>query len=220
MDRIYLDVDGVLNAYWYSGWVQDDGGVPGVPKWAVGEASDWKQAVVDGYVMTWRPALVEQLNNLVADGLGEIVWLTTWGSRAADVVDGIAGVMGLGEWRALKSREEFWTDVEGPVDYGSWVVWPTDYHSNAVVGGAESETSLHGDVWWKTIELARDLSENPLGGGGGRVIWVDDDLGVAELAVLRAGLVGGPSEGVEVVRVCPREPWGLQIEDVLGAISM
>jgi hypothetical protein len=69
--RLYLDVDGVLNA-WYADhmWGALKEGVGGV------------------YTIKWAPAMVEELNKLDVD----LVWLTTWRDEAPETIAPLLGV--------------------------------------------------------------------------------------------------------------------------------
>lgn len=70
--RIYLDVDGVLNAVHKNfptfGW------------------ENWDRVRVNGYVITYSPDMVAALNEIAdIDGV-EFVWLTTWQENAKTLI--------------------------------------------------------------------------------------------------------------------------------------
>lgn len=92
MTRLYLDVDGVINASMPIGWGKTRDGQAG------------------GYTIRWAPAL---LNALVDLGV-EIVWTTTWQEHA---VTKLAPLLGFGsEFRYLSPPTQFvdwpWPSIE------------------------------------------------------------------------------------------------------------
>jgi hypothetical protein len=87
--RIYLDVDGVLNAVSSRapspeecGWSQDS----------------WRRERINGYMISWSTELVDALNELVADGV-EIRWLTTWCELAQQLIAPALGLKGGDSWK-------------------------------------------------------------------------------------------------------------------------
>lgn len=70
MKRLYLDVDGVVNA------------VPRSPEDLVGSWDEWHLAKCMGFWITYSPDMGRRLFELATAAGMEIVWLTTWGRRA------------------------------------------------------------------------------------------------------------------------------------------
>jgi hypothetical protein len=77
--RLLLDVDGVLNA---------------VTLRPAGVWSDWRVDEINGLPITWSPSVAGFIRGLHDRGV-EIVWLTSWGRSANDV---LGPVMGLPEF--------------------------------------------------------------------------------------------------------------------------
>lgn len=92
--RIYIDVDGVLNAFNMSKWFKLRSGA-----WE----SDYSSVIVRGYRITFNQELIDSLNEMNELENVEFVWLTTWTDNAA--ID-LAPAIGLkGDWRVLKTDD-------------------------------------------------------------------------------------------------------------------
>lgn len=85
--RIYLDVDGVLNALSKT--------TPGA--WS---PESWNAKKIRGYVIRWSSELVHILNTINERDDVEFIWLTTWGSWAKDHISPGIGINGT-QWRHL-----------------------------------------------------------------------------------------------------------------------
>lgn len=124
--KIYLDVDGVLNSLW---------------------SRENRLCVnVDGYDIWYTPEVVEYINELGQEH--EIVWLTTWGDRAAS---GIAPAIGLDSFRWLPGRDWY-------------------FNGDGCEERAGVDFSTPGFIWWKADLLAADCEP------GDEVVWIDDDI--------------------------------------------
>jgi len=90
--RVYVDVDGVINAF------------PGSPLPETWE--DWDQKIVLGYMITYSPQLLRALEELAELPDVEMVWLTTWQKHA--VVD-LCPALGLDgdKWRVIDTRDNY-----------------------------------------------------------------------------------------------------------------
>lgn len=86
MTTIYLDVDGVLNAF---------SGRP--PKNNTQWHGEWSKATVEGFPILWSHELVEAFNSLAERDDVEIKWLTTWQESAATELAPVLGLNG-GDW--------------------------------------------------------------------------------------------------------------------------
>lgn len=114
--RIYMDVDGVVNA-WYADRA-----------WGLGMESD----DVCGYVLAWSGKMVRRFGSLFLDGSSEVelIWLSGWGKDSVKVAEAIgwdfpSRVLGplSGEltfpsvyWKA----EALWEDLAGYGGYWAW----------------------------------------------------------------------------------------------------
>lgn len=88
MKRIYLDVDGCLNAV--------DAKFPSeaLSGWS---ADSWRKETVNGFPIRWSTELVDELNALVAGGV-EVHWLTTWCELAGEMIAPTLGLKGGEDW--------------------------------------------------------------------------------------------------------------------------
>lgn len=190
--RIYLDVDGVINA-WHpkigapfpekeSGWKNwnavDVGWSESVKHFFRGEVVDTGIERDYSYLIRYATELVDALNDIADLPDVEVVWLTTWGFRAVENLSPALGINGT-SWRVL-----------------------------------EKPDTHHGDAWWKSILLRDDLQKN---GNPGKIIWVDDDLGFFNDDA--APLLATISMGAEVLAIRPEQHVGLTSEDIRGIID-
>lgn len=83
--RIYLDIDGVLNA---------------LNKKFPDTWETWDRKGVMGYPIAFSPDLISSINDIADREDVEIVWLTTWQHHAAAVFSPEIGVNGQ-DWRIL-----------------------------------------------------------------------------------------------------------------------
>lgn len=91
--RVFLDVDGVLNA------------VPGGHEWW----DDWRTGRARphggmGYKITWSPRVASYIAGL--DDRSEVMWLTTWEDQANSW---ISPMLGLPEWPVAGYNTDIWT---------------------------------------------------------------------------------------------------------------
>jgi hypothetical protein len=88
--RLYLDVDGVLNAFPYLSGLDLRQG-----KFAFGSHwdDDWQRGEANGYIMTWSPSLIDAINEALAhpDGV-ELYWTTTWVDDAPELIRPLMGI--------------------------------------------------------------------------------------------------------------------------------
>lgn len=125
--RIYLDVDGVINAVSYA-----------PPTEATG-LGDWKTGKALGYTIQWSQEVIDFLNDLATREDVEIVWLTTWMDHAATDLVELTGINGA-DWYVLKTDDmhhsfgNWWKyDIivphldENPVDKVIWIDDDLDY---------------------------------------------------------------------------------------------
>lgn len=108
--RIYIDVDGVLNAFHPRKSSPEE----------IAEASgwkDWRSARIAGFVITWSVELIKELNDLASREDVEFVWLTTWRDQARYELSPILELDGQG-WRFLTDGGEatgrLWGNPGGP----------------------------------------------------------------------------------------------------------
>lgn len=109
--RIYVDVDGVLNA------LHPYGHTPA----QIAEASgweEWRSERIMGYIITWSVELIKELNNLAAREDIEFVWLTTWRGEACSKLSPILELDGQ-QWRFLTDGGEATGRLWG-VPGGAW----------------------------------------------------------------------------------------------------
>lgn len=104
--RIYLDVDGVLNALSFTN----------PPKDVVGW-DEWESKVVAGFSIQYSPQLIAELNLLSERDDVEFVWLTTWREMAGELIAPALGLKGE-NWVYLTDGKS-----AGGYSYNSWVVW-------------------------------------------------------------------------------------------------
>lgn len=136
--RIYLDVDGVLNA------VND-----GTPQWG------WEDAPVrvkaNGWSITYSPAVVSLFNELAETPGLEVFWLTTW---CHDAPTKLAPEIGLrGEtWQVV--GYDHWRDAEPKV---WWKLPAIREHLDGFTGGV---LWIDDDLIWDSAARAW-LHENP-----------------------------------------------------------
>lgn len=122
--RLYLDVDGVLNAV-----------TRRVPDWG------WERQQteeVNGYPINWSPDLIDVLNRVSkTPGLG-VYWLTTWCDDAPTMLAPVLGldgaewpVVGYEHWRDSRSGLPWWKHlaiVEHLAGFDGGVLWIDDDH--------------------------------------------------------------------------------------------
>lgn len=104
--RIYIDVDGVVNAFQTPATHGDDD-------------SEGVQEVY-GYWIRYSRNLVEKLNELHSREDVEFVWLTTWQNLAQEF---LAPALGLSEWQAVLHKDAApvaWTYYEAGVRNYWW----------------------------------------------------------------------------------------------------
>jgi len=108
--RIYIDVDGVLNAFHPRSKSPEE--IAEASGW-----SSWKSKRVNGYVITWSEELVDELNALAARDDIEFVWLTTWRDEARTQISPALLLDGH-NWRFLTDGGEatgaLWGKPNGP----------------------------------------------------------------------------------------------------------
>lgn len=190
--RIYLDVDGVINA-WHpkrgqpfpveeSGWKDwnavDVGWSETVKHFFRGEEHDTGIERDYSYLIRYATELVDALNDIADLPDVEVVWLTTWGFRAVENLSPALGINGT-SWRVLQRPEP-----------------------------------SYADSWWKSILLRDDLKKS---GTPDKIIWVDDDLLFFHDDA--APLLATISVGSEVLAVRPEQHIGLTSEDIRGIID-
>jgi hypothetical protein len=161
--RIYIDVDGVLNA------------LPrrGTTTMAISEKTGWdeyRSARINGYVITWATGLVNSLNSLAEQEDIELVWVTTWRDLARTHIAPGIGLNGQ-DWRFLTDGGEatghlwgtpgqtWWKltavrdDVrQDPVDRIIWIDDDLPLHTDAI------EWALERGVTLVTPELSYGLT--------------------------------------------------------------
>lgn len=80
--KIFLDVDGVLNAV--SKQLPDTG-------W---DLEGWFKVGVNGYTITYNTVMIDAINEISFRDDVEIIWLTTWQSNAASKISPAIGLIG------------------------------------------------------------------------------------------------------------------------------
>lgn len=95
--RVYVDVDGVLNAVTSS-----------PPAWGWGAHSD---AVVNGFPIRWSPELVEVLNEVTAAPGVEAYWLTTWEHDAPKMLAPAIGLKGE-DWPVVGTEHHYSLELQ------------------------------------------------------------------------------------------------------------
>lgn len=98
--RVYIDVDGVLNAL-PSSWHTLDEEVVG---WS---DSAWQRKLIYGYWFNWNTELIDALNDIQAAGV-EFRWLTTWCELAPEYVAPELKLAGSESWtvtQGVKHRD-------------------------------------------------------------------------------------------------------------------
>lgn len=163
--RLYLDIDGVLNASWNARkWRQDgDGDQPGYQHaWVYPEHDDF--GVHQGktgrkFRMEWNSRLIDALNSLDVD----LYWLTTWRSDALAV--GEAMGINIPGARVLHP-------LGGETTFPS-IFWKYDaiIHDQAV---SESPFIAVDDEWQHMNRMATDFLESL----GGLVVSPDSNFGI------------------------------------------
>ena len=111
--RIYIDVDGVLNAwpgdpedYLESGWSEES----------------WMFEVINGFGITWSEDLIGELNDLQEQGV-EFRWLTTWCELAQECIAPRLGLRGGDVWPlagGVLHANHKWSNQAGDQRYGWW----------------------------------------------------------------------------------------------------
>jgi hypothetical protein len=92
--HVYLDVDGVINAV--------TNAAP--PPW--GWECETSTTTVDGWPITWATDLVDRLNALADLPNVEIFWLTTWNTRAPELLAPALGINGT-DWEVLGIADQY-----------------------------------------------------------------------------------------------------------------
>lgn len=141
--RIYLDVDGVLNAVTFND----------PPQWGWDGAAI--KVVVNGWPITYSPDLVAAINEVAAiPGVG-IYWLTTWCHDAPQKLAAVIGlrgedwpVVGFDHWRS-KVHKTWWklTAIrEHLADFEGGVLWIDDdlHYDQAAVDWLRETPSVVG----------------------------------------------------------------------------
>lgn len=94
MINIYLDVDGVLNAY-----------SKNPPRTNTQWSGTWGHQMITGFPILWSFELIEEINALAKrDGI-EVKWLTTWQDSAASELSPVLGLNGE-EWSFFETEDE------------------------------------------------------------------------------------------------------------------
>jgi hypothetical protein len=106
---LYLDVDGVINAFRYNLSTE-------TWPWPTDPRTEW----INGYRITWSPELVERLNALCRRPGVKVHWLTTWQREAAEVLSPQIGLDG--EWWPVPTSE---IDKDRMWDMAVW--WKFDF---------------------------------------------------------------------------------------------
>lgn len=163
--RLYLDIDGVLNASWNARkWRQDgDGDQPGYNRaWVYPEHDNF--GVHQGktgtkFRMEWNSRLIDALNNLDV----ELNWLTTWRADALTVGE----TMGL-----VLENAKVIHPLSGETTFPS-IYWKYDaiVHDQAK---SESPFIAVDDEWQHIDRMATDF----LGSMGGLVVSPDPNFGI------------------------------------------
>lgn len=120
--RIYIDVDGVLNAVSLS-----------APAWGWGAHSDVR---VEGMPIRWSPELVAALNEVTASNAVETFWLTTWEHDAPKHLAPAIGLKGE-HWPVVGTEQHYSKELAGGwwklaalrdhiADFGGPVLWIDD----------------------------------------------------------------------------------------------
>lgn len=99
--RLYLDVDGVINA--------DEPAFPDVKSTRV--QIEYGGGMVARPHVTWAPQVVEELDRLRSDFGLELVWLSTWNEMHASMTQLAPTLDGLYDGRAIMDVESRMTDV-------------------------------------------------------------------------------------------------------------
>lgn len=136
--RIYLDVDGVLNAVTRQ--------TPEGTGWEM-----WEKVGVNGYTITYAPELVAALNEIAERDDVEIVWLTTWQGNAASMISPAIGLDGQ-QWRVVDNPD---TDPHGfatQQNYGYW--WKVNVFQDDLFNRVERDTPLPEKIIWIDDDLS------------------------------------------------------------------
>lgn len=120
--RIFIDVDGVVNAY--------DGRMT-IPSWGW-PRENGRHVQVAGFGIVYSPDMVSRLGALAARPGTEMFWLTTW--EAGDAVLELADAIGIGgDWKIVYRAgypEEPWWKLNAMLrltdGYEGKVVWIDD----------------------------------------------------------------------------------------------
>lgn len=193
--RIYLDVDGVLNAYHHSPkkpfpieesgwerWIKTEAGWDEpVYYWAAGIRKTSSRVKKKRFPIRYSPQLIEALNEIAEMDDVEIVWLTTWSEHAGQGLSSAIGLNGS-QWRVLKMPNDEWTNIHNP--------------------------------WWKSIKLREDIEQN---GAPDKLIWLDDHLHLYGRDT--HSLISILSDNSDVLAIAPIEHVGLTSDDVCGIID-
>jgi hypothetical protein len=128
---IYLDVDGVINAFQYSSTLAD--------RWPWKKPPRYER--INGFLITWSEELVDRLNALCKRPGVSIHWLTTWQRDAAEVLSPAIGLDG--EWWPVPTEVDRLRMVDAS---SAW--WKFDY--------VRTLDPATGPLVWVDDELAFD----------------------------------------------------------------
>lgn len=193
--RVYIDVDGVINAFDYrlnadyptyeSGWSDWKSTMVGwdeaVYYWAAGIKKESSRTKRREYLIRYAQEVVDSLNEISDLDDVEFVWLTTWTNHAAGPLSADLGINGS-NWRVLSTPEDEW------------------YDPNL--------------AWWKSIALREDLRSS---GTPDKIIWLDDDIKYYGLDI--KPLLSVISKSSEVLVISPESSVGLTDRDISGIID-
>ena len=176
--RLYLDVDGVLNAFPYA--TSDDmrkGVFADENPWG----DDWKRGEARDYIITWSPRLVDAINEALAHPDGpELRWTTTWEHLAPEYIRPLLGI-------EVDPEREFVVE-RGPRrmdDYGPSITWKMarllDIYETMRADGDEPLAWVHiDDEFHKTDDFwgTKHYADVSAVGHGGLIIGPDPALGI------------------------------------------
>lgn len=179
MARLYLDVDGVINANFNANaWSQDGRRVGQALVTFDDEGKLLPPHEQRKYQIMWSADMIARLSRLIEHGL-EVIWLTTWRS---DADWSIAPLVGLpGGLRVLHP-------LDGLTTFPS-IHWKYDAIQKDTEG-------YHENIFWADDEIQylvgyKGLDYRPRQLGGIMPLWIDPNLGItpSHLDAIEAALV-------------------------------